>query len=71
LPRLYVDALEQGKPTTQAVAQAFDLSERTAIKRVHQARAAGMLTGTKERQKGGVLTDLARTVITRLQKEQQ
>lgn len=53
IANVYRTALGEGRRPTQAVADTFDLSARTAARRVEQARAAGILPKTsKGRAKG-------------------
>ncbi|MET8521515.1 hypothetical protein [Nocardioides sp. NPDC004968] len=48
IAEVYRTALDEGRRPTQAVADTFDLSARTAARRVEQARAAGILPKTSK-----------------------
>lgn len=45
---IYLDALDEGRPPTQAVARALVLSKSAAAQRVARARAAGLLGETRK-----------------------
>ncbi|WP_052668658.1 hypothetical protein [Nitriliruptor alkaliphilus] len=61
--RVYVEALQEGRPTAAAVAQARGVEEGTARNLVRRARQVGLLTQTADRQAGGELTVRARELL--------